>query len=305
MKYVIIGAGGTGGNIGAFLQAAEKDTTFIARGQHLAVMQEKGLKINSFLKGKMFLENLKAYDMESYSEKADVIFVCVKGYSIEETVSFIKKASHENTLVIPILNIFGTGDHLAAQLEEIKVLDGCIYIVGYISAPGEIVQDGHIFRIVFGPRAEQPIEKELLQTVERDLIESGIDVVVSDNIKRDTFQKFSFISSYAATGAYYDVTAQEIQRPGACRDTFILLVKEIESIAAAMGISFNFNVVDKNLAIVDALIPETTASMQKDIIKGGNAEIDGLIFEVVRLAAQYGIKAPEHYKIAKHFGFEA
>jgi 2-dehydropantoate 2-reductase len=302
---MIIGAGGTGGNIGGFLQASGKDITFIARGEHLTSMKEKGLKINSFRKGQLFLENLKAYDMASCQEKADVIFVCVKGYSIEDTVSFIRKVSHEQTLVIPILNIFGTGNQLAAQLQDIKVLDGCIYIVGFISAPGEIQQNGQIFRIVFGPRKNQPIEKELLEEVEKDLTESGIDVVVSNDIKRDTFQKFSFISSYAATGAYYDVTAQEIQKPGACRDTFILLVKEVENIAEAMGISFNFNLLNKNLAIVDALTPETTASMQKDIMKGGQAEIDGLIFEVVRLAAKYAIEIPEHYKIAKHFGFEA
>ena len=37
----------------------------------------------------------------------DVIFVCVKGYSITDTIPFIKSVSKPETVVIPILNIYG------------------------------------------------------------------------------------------------------------------------------------------------------------------------------------------------------
>ena len=43
MKYVIIGAGGTGGAIGGFLARAGKDVTLIARGEHLEKIQQRGL----------------------------------------------------------------------------------------------------------------------------------------------------------------------------------------------------------------------------------------------------------------------
>ena len=39
MKYVVIGAGGTGGAIGGFMSKAGKDVTLIARGEHLKQMQ--------------------------------------------------------------------------------------------------------------------------------------------------------------------------------------------------------------------------------------------------------------------------
>ena len=35
LKYAIIGAGGTGGVIGAYMAKAGKDVTLIARGKHL------------------------------------------------------------------------------------------------------------------------------------------------------------------------------------------------------------------------------------------------------------------------------
>ncbi|MBO5995415.1 MAG: NAD-binding protein, partial [Firmicutes bacterium] len=44
-KYVIVGTGGTGGAIGGYLAKAGKDVTFIARGDNLKAMKEKGLRI--------------------------------------------------------------------------------------------------------------------------------------------------------------------------------------------------------------------------------------------------------------------
>ena len=39
LKYVIIGAGGTGGILGAHLAGAGKDVTLIARGKHLEAIR--------------------------------------------------------------------------------------------------------------------------------------------------------------------------------------------------------------------------------------------------------------------------
>lgn len=45
MKYLIIGAGGTGGILGAYMTKAGKDVTLIARNAHLAAMKEDGLTL--------------------------------------------------------------------------------------------------------------------------------------------------------------------------------------------------------------------------------------------------------------------
>ena len=45
MKYAIIGAGGTGGCLGFFLQKAGKYVTLIARGNHLDAIRNNGVKI--------------------------------------------------------------------------------------------------------------------------------------------------------------------------------------------------------------------------------------------------------------------
>ena len=60
MKYLVIGAGGTGGSIGAYMTQAGKDVTLIARGAHLKKMQEKGLKMETTGKGNYTVHPIKA-----------------------------------------------------------------------------------------------------------------------------------------------------------------------------------------------------------------------------------------------------
>ena len=45
MKYLIVGAGGTGGVVGYYMTKAGKNVTLIARGAHLKQMQIKGLTL--------------------------------------------------------------------------------------------------------------------------------------------------------------------------------------------------------------------------------------------------------------------
>ncbi|HIS62605.1 MAG TPA: 2-dehydropantoate 2-reductase [Candidatus Scybalomonas excrementigallinarum] len=300
MKYLIIGAGGTGGSIGGFLANAKKDVTLIARGAHLHAMEEHGLSFETTRKGNFTVNPIKVCDMEHYEEKADVIFVCVKGYSLEDTIPFIKKASHEKTIVIPLLNIYGTGKKLQEQLPEVLVTDGCIYIVGEIKEAGKILQSGDIFRIVYGVRNKEEFRPEL-EAIKQDLEDAGIDVILSDNIQKDALQKFSFVSPMAACGAYYDVRVEEVQKEGDIRSTFIALIEEINEIAKAMNISLPENIVEINLEIMDQLAPNASASMQRDIWAGKASEIDGLVYEVVRLGKKYGVPTPMYDKVAEKF----
>lgn len=298
MKYLVIGAGGTGGSIGAYMTEAGKDVTLIARGEHLKKMQQQGLRMETMAKGDYTVYPIQVRDMGHYEEQPDVIFVCVKGYSLQEVVPFIRRVAKESTIVIPILNIYGTGGKLQEQLPELLVTDGCIYIAGEVKEPGTILLKGNIFRIVFGVRNPEELRPELFQ-IAKDLQESGIDGVLSDNIRRDALQKFAYVSPMAACGLYYHVSAGEIQKTGEPRDTFVKLMKEVDALAVAMEVPFLVDIVTTNLQILDALTPEASTSMQRDIYDGKSSEIDGLIYEVVRMGQQYGVPTPVYEMVAK------
>lgn len=296
MKYLIIGAGGTGGAIAGYMGRAGKDVTVIARGEHLKAIQKNGgLKV---IRPKdEFFAPVKASDMEHYNETPDVIFVCVKGYSIPDTIPFIKQVADAHTIVIPILNIYGTGAEMQKQLPGILVTDGCIYVASEKKAPGVILMSGLILRVVFGVRKPEEYRPELEQ-IKKDLDDSNIMGILSDNIQRDALLKFSYVSPQGACGLYYNIPAGPMQKEGIYRDTFAELVHEIDLLAHAMGITFEKDIVQRNLKILDDLTPDMTTSMQKDIAAGHQSEIDGLIFSVVRLAETYHLDLPAYHKIA-------
>ena len=300
MKYLVVGTGGVGGSIAGFLALAGKDVTCIARGKHLDAIRQKGLHLKSDLKGEHFLP-VKAYTAEEFEGKADVIFVCVKGYSIDSIKEVLERASTPETLVIPILNVYGTGLRIGRLVPSVHVLDGCIYIVGFVSGEGEITQMGSIFRLVFGARPEQGISCEQLNQIAEELRACGIKVDVSDDINRDTFIKWAFISAMACTGAYHNVPMGEVQHEGEVRDTFIGLSQESAEIGRKLGVIFPEDPVTYNLKVIDKLDPHSTASMQKDLARGHESEIQGLLFDMIDLGERLGIDLPTYHKVALKF----
>ena len=309
MKYAIIGAGGTGGILGFYMTKADRDVTLIARGRHLAAMQEKGLAVEKMWDGTTEIIPVKAMDMEHYDEQPDVVLVCVKGYSLEDTIPFIQRVAKPSTIVIPVLNIYGTGAKMQEQLPKLLVTDGCIYVSANIKEPGGLIQHGRILRVVYGvrnmstqkvniKRAQEEI-LDALKNIKKDFDDSGIDGVLSENIQRDALEKFSYVSPIGAAGLYYHATAADFQREGKQREAFKTMIREIAALAEAMGVPFERDMVEVNLKILSSLAPEATTSMQRDVMEGKDSEIDGLVYEVVRMGERYHVPVPMYAKVAE------
>jgi len=316
MKYIIIGAGGTGGILGFYMTKAGKDVTLIARNVHLEAMQKQGLSVEKMWINETETMPVGAESMESYEakgEKADVILVCVKKYSLDSCIPFIQNISHKNTIVVPILNVYGTGAYLQEKLPELLVTDGCIYVSANIKQAGVLLQHGEILRVFFGVREKEDLKKlngqldgeykaeRLLKKIAQDFKDSGIDGILSDNIKRDALTKFSYVFPIGTAGLYLHAVAGDFQREGEARELFKTLIREIVTLANAMGITFEEDLVERNLKILSNLPEEATTSMQRDVMEGKQSEIDGLVYEVVRMAKKYGGEVPTYRRAAEKF----
>lgn len=300
MKYLIYGAGGIGGCLAAFLAQGGKDVSLIARGAHLEAIQKNGLVLETGHGA--FAVPVRACEQEQVTDKPDVIFVCVKGYSLEGTLPTLKRLSDGHTIVIPLLNLYGTGARLQPELSPALVTDGCIYIAAEIKAPGTVHMSGDIFRVVFGPRTQEEYRPEL-EEVARDLNDCGIEGILSQNIQRDALMKFSVVSPMAACGIYHNIQVGGMQAPGQPREDFKALVAEVGALAQAMGFPFPEDPVARNLAIQDALDPDASTSLKRDLDAGKPSEVDGLIFEVVRLGRKYHVPTPMYDRVAAKLGF--
>ncbi|MBR6102193.1 MAG: 2-dehydropantoate 2-reductase [Ruminococcus sp.] len=294
-KYLIVGTGGTGGPVGAYLARAGKDVTFIARGDNLKAMREQGLRVIR-PRDEFTIAPVRVSTLEDYEGQPDVIFVCVKGYSLDSVIPELQRIAGSSTVIIPILNIFGTGGQLQKHFPNTLVTDGCIYVAAQLESPGCIRMNGDILRVIFGVRDPSDLRDDLRE-IEADLIESGITGLLSDNIARDALLKFSYVSPQGACGLYYNVPSGDIQHPGEIRDCFAGLIAEIGTLARAMGITFEEDIVERNLKILDTLSPDAATSLQRDIAARRPSEIDGLICEVVRLADSFGLDLPLYRKI--------
>ena len=316
MKYIIIGAGGTGGILGFYMTKAGKDVTLIARNAHLEAMQKQGLSVEKMWTNETETIPVGAESMESYEakgEKADVILVCVKKYSLDSCIPFIQNISHKNTIVVPVLNVYGTGAYLQEKLSKVLVTDGCIYVSANIKQAGVLLQHGEILRVFFGVREKEDLKKlngqlngeykaeRLLKKIAQDFKDSGIDGILSDNIKRDALTKFSYVSPIGTAGLYLHAVAGDFQREGEARELFKTLIREIVTLANAMGITFEEDLVERNLKILSNLPEEATTSMQRDVMEGKQSEIDGLVYEVVRMAEKYGAEVPAYRRAAEKF----
>ena len=316
MKYIIIGAGGTGGILGFYMTKAGKDVTLIARNAHLEAMKNQGLSVEKMWTNEMENIPVSAESMESYEEKgekADVILVCVKKYSLDSCIPFIQNISHENTIVVPVLNVYGTGAYLQEKLPKLLVTDGCIYVSANIKEPGVLLQHGEILRVFFGVREKEDLEKfdiqpggeykaeRLLEKIAQDFKDSEIDGILSDNIKRDALTKFSYVSPIGTAGLYLHAVAGDFQQEDEARELFKTLIREIVTLSNAMGITFEEDLVERNLKILSNLPKEATTSMQRDVMEGKQSEIDGLVYEVVRMAERYGAEVPVYRKAAEKF----
>ena len=298
MNYLIFGAGGVGGTIGFYLTKAGKNATLIARNEHLKKMRENGLALQRLWTNETETQPVHAMDADSYRETPDVIFVCVKGYSLADTIPFIRRVAGKHTVVIPLLNLYGTGEKLQKELPDLLVLDGCVYVSANIQTPGFLIQHGPILRAVFGVREGQK-QTDALTRILSDLKESGIDGILSENIRRDALEKFSYVSPIGAAGLYFHATAEAFQKEGEPRNMLIAMMGEIAALAARMGIPFEQDITERNLRILSGLTPQTTTSMQRDIAAGRPSEIGGLVYQVVRMGQQYGVPTPNYEKVIR------
>ncbi len=306
MKYLILGAGGTGGAIAGFLARSGQDVTLIARGPHLEAIRQQGLTVD--LPEESFTVRLPAYDMADYLQagagRPDIIFVCFKGYSLAEAVPFLEQAAGERTLIIPILNIYGTGSRLQEKLPDRIVTDGCIYILSQKGELGHIRMGGKIFRLVYGLRRNAAAEvaslaEPVLQRLTEELTQAGVKATYSRQIEADCFRKFTLISPMASLGAAYGTKGADLQPGGAYREKFIALVQELLDIAAAMKIKLPENMLEINLKIIDDMGADATSSMQRDVAAGRPSEVEGLSYEVIRMAQRAGVQVPAYEEVGE------
>ncbi|ELP90614.1 hypothetical protein EIN_021330 [Entamoeba invadens IP1] len=299
LKYLVIGVGGTGGCIGGYLARQAKNVTLIARGEHKKKMEERGLHIKTNEYGQIIINPVNVKTSEEYNSTPDVIFICVKYYSLPQIIPFINRIAKEDTIVIPILNVISSGEELRKKCPNCVVLDGTIYVHGFIESPGVIVKPTSIFKICYGFRKNQyhVFEGKITQLT-KDLEESGIQAIYTDTILKEEFKKFSFTGCIGITGVFLNKVAKDFKYEDYPKQILYQLVDEVGLLCHSLGITFEESLQEHVQSILNQVLDDSTTSMQRDVNEGKISEMSGLLFNILDLAQTSKVYLPTFTTIA-------
>jgi 2-dehydropantoate 2-reductase len=291
MKIVIYGTGGVGGYFGGRLAQAGEQVTFIARGEHLRAIRERGLIVES-TKGNFQIDPASATDQLSEIEPVDVILVTVKAWQVPEIASSLRSIIGANTFVVPLENGVEAADQLSAVLGNERVVGGLCKIISFIAGPGKIKHAGAEPFVAFGELDHRKSERteKLLEAFQK----AGVLAKIPEDIHAAIWEKFLFIASISGIGAVIRAPIGIARSVLEVRQMLQSAMREIFNVAIAKGIHLNESVLEKTMGFVDALPFEGTASMQRDIAEGKPSELESQNGAVVRFGKEMNIPTPVH-----------
>lgn len=295
MKLAIYGSGGVGAYFGGRLAKAGEDVTFIARGEHLAAMRTAGLRVESIepVLGGFVVDPVQATDDPAAVGACAVVLVAVKGWQLPGALPGLRALVGPSTVVVPLLNGVEAPSILAAALGAGAVVGGTCRIVSRIAAPGLVQHVAATPEVQVGALGGGGRDPRLAPLV-RALVRAGVEAREVDDIERVMWEKLVFIAAYGGVGSLVGAPIGVVRSNPASRRQLEAALREGEAIARACGIAVADELVARNLAYLDALAPEATTSLQRDLEAGRPSELDDWNGALVRMAAAAGIDAPVH-----------
>lgn len=288
MKIAIIGSGGVGGYFGGKLAKAGNEVIFVARGNHLKAMQQKGLIVKS-LNGDFSVDKVIATEDLGKISGADLIIIGVKAWQLKEVANNIKPWVGRDTIILPLQNGVTAVDELRDVLSQGHVINGLCRIFSKIEAPGIINHFGVDPLIIFGEtdNSKSPRIEKILNIFDQ----SDIKGVVPENIQSELWKKFITIC-VSGLLAVTKTTYGQLRELPETRKMMIELLEEVYTISQKLNIPIKPDFVSKTVAFIDTFPYETTSSLTRDVLEGKPSEIEYQNGTVVRLGNQLGVETP-------------
>ncbi len=291
MNIGITGAGGIGSYYAGLLSRTGKSVRLIARGDHLAAINDKGLEVRT--PEATFTERIEATDDASRLQGCDYVLVAVKGYSLGEVAPSLVAAAASGATIVPLLN----GIDVAERLEALGVPRGSI-VGGLVaaslvrSAPGVVERRSAFDRVVLGEldRQARPRTVALVEA----LAAAGATARVSDDIALDLWRKFAFIVPMNVACGLSRSSMGAMLSWDRGRELVAGSVREIVAVSRAAGAMLTDEDEAKICSDLFALPDGMTPSFLLDLQKGGPTEVDLLVGTVSRLGQQHGVATPIH-----------
>lgn len=302
MKITVMGSGGIGGYFGARLAAAGNEVTFVARGSHLAAMQNEGLRIESPL-GNLHLSTTRAVRDAAEAGPADAVLFAVKMGDAESAAASLRPVLGKGTPIFTFQNGVEAADLIDRIVGAGHVVPGVARIASHIAKPGLIQHGSPFAQLQFAEANNAPSER--CAAFHATCRNAGIDAELSTNIQRALWLKFAMLAPMAGITTLTQHTAGPLRRNADTRALIEAAIGEIVAVGQAAGTGLGAADLPSLIKTVDGLPETMTSSMSHDRAAGKPLELNWLSGAVVRLGERHAVATPTHRFIVQALALEA
>lgn len=288
MKILVLGAGGTGGYFGGRLAEAGADVTFLVRPRRAQQLAEHGLVVKS--PHGDIARPAAAVTAECVRPIHDLVIVACKAYDLDSAIAAIAPAVGKHTAVLPTLNGLRHVDVLAARFGPERVLGGVAQIAATLTPEGEIHHLNRVHSLIFGERSGPPSPR--CEEFAAICARARFDSRLSDNINLELWEKFVFLTTLAGMTCLMRAGVGRIMKAGDGEALMLEMLEECRQVATASGHTPRAEVLARYRALLTDRDSGFTASMLRDIERGGPIEGDHIIGDMLARARGQGLTAP-------------
>ncbi len=288
MRIAVMGAGSVGGYLGGMLARGGHDVSLIVRGEHLAAIRERGLRV--VRDHEEFTVSCTAADDPADVGPVDLALLTTKTYQNGAAVPAMASMVGPGTTVLCLQN--GIDSYLVAAdaFGEDRVMAGAVYIEAGREGPGVVRQAGDVVRVVFGEPYD--FRSNRGSAIEAAFRESGIPAEFTEDVRTGLWSKFLFISTMAGTTAMARERLAELMPRPEWREVVVGCLKEIEAAGRANGVNFPPDIHETTLAYIEDNLEDLQASLHTDVMAGRPLELETFAGAVVRAGRAAGVPTP-------------
>jgi len=288
MRVLVLGAGAVGGYFGGRMVEGGADVTFLVRAKRRAALARDGLRVKSAV-GDLKLA-VKTAVAGEVTTPFDIVLLSAKSYDLDSAIESIAPAVGAGSAIVPLLNGMAHLDRLSARFGAQRVLGGACYIGATLDADGVVQHMGRMQSLVFGELDGQASPR--VQAFADILARTKLDSEASRTIRQAMWDKFVLLAALAATTTLTRATVGEIMAAPSGEAFMLATLAECAAVAKAEGFAPTAAAYDGARGALTQRGSGFSASMMRDMLKGGPTEGDHVIGDLVRRGAARRVDTP-------------
>jgi 2-dehydropantoate 2-reductase len=276
MRFLVVGAGATGGYFGGRLIEVGRDVTFLVRPGRAAQLATAGLAITSPA-GDVSLPPPPTVLAADLRTPFDVVILSCKAYDLDAAIESVAPAVGPDTTVLPLLNGMRHLESLDARFGAGRVLGGSCFISARLE-DGRVIHVSDVHRLVFGERSGE--QSPRVDAIAEAMTGAKFEAVTSDRIVLEMWEKWVFLASLAGITCLTRSAVGDVVAAGGT-DVATALLEECRSIAAAAGYPPRGESLRAALGRLTNARSVVTASMLGDVERRGRTEVDHILGDLL------------------------